>query len=62
MNGLMMDFPLTLSAIFRRAEALFGRREIVSRNADKSIHRMRQQCHFLGHRLRHAALKFPLES
>src|SRR5437870_10751463 len=39
MNGLMMDFPLTLSAIFRRAETLFGAREIVSRNADKSIHR-----------------------
>ncbi len=39
MNGLMMDFPLTLSAIFRRAEQMFGRREIVSRRADKSLHR-----------------------
>jgi len=39
MHGLMMDFPLTLSTIFRRAEQLFGRREIVSRKADKSIHR-----------------------
>jgi acyl-CoA synthetase (AMP-forming)/AMP-acid ligase II len=41
MNGLMMDFPLTLMAIFRRAEQLFGHQEIVSRNADKSIHRYR---------------------
>jgi fatty-acyl-CoA synthase len=39
MHGLMMDFPLTLSAIFRRAESLFGRREIVSRRADTSLHR-----------------------
>jgi acyl-CoA synthetase (AMP-forming)/AMP-acid ligase II len=39
MNGLMMDFPLTLTAIFRRAEQLFGRREIVWRAADKSIRR-----------------------
>src|SRR6185295_18218122 len=39
MNGLMMDYPLTLSTIFRRAESLFGRREIVWRAADKSIHR-----------------------
>jgi fatty-acyl-CoA synthase len=39
MNGLMMDYPLTLSAIFRRAEALFGRREIVTRQPDKSLHR-----------------------
>jgi fatty-acyl-CoA synthase len=39
MDGLMMDFPLTLSSIFRRAEQLFGRREIVSRLPDKSIHR-----------------------
>jgi acyl-CoA synthetase (AMP-forming)/AMP-acid ligase II len=39
MHGLMMDFPLTLSTIFRRAEQMFGRREIVSRLPDKSIHR-----------------------
>ena len=39
MHGLMMEFPLTLSAIFRRAEAQFGRREIVSRRADRSLHR-----------------------
>src|SRR5258708_3764982 len=39
MQGLMMDYPLTLSAIFRRAEALYGPEEIVARNAEKSIHR-----------------------
>jgi fatty-acyl-CoA synthase len=39
MNGLMMDFPLTLSAIFRRAEQVFRRQEIVWRNADTSISR-----------------------
>src|SRR5256885_3462887 len=39
MNGLMMDFPLTLPAIFRHAERLFPRREIVTRRADTSLHR-----------------------
>src|SRR5213593_2840 len=39
MTGLMMDFPLTLSAIFRRGESLFRRREIVTRLPDKSLHR-----------------------
>ena len=37
MHGLMMDYPLTLSTIFRRAETVFPRREIVWRVADKSI-------------------------
>jgi fatty-acyl-CoA synthase len=39
LHGLMMDFPLTLSAIFRHAERVFPRREIVTRQADTSIHR-----------------------
>src|SRR5262249_22331657 len=39
MNGLMMEYPLTLSTIFRHAEALFGRQEIVTRRPDKSLHR-----------------------
>src|SRR5215471_13491215 len=39
MHGLMMDFPLTLHALFRRAEQMFRRREIVWRNADRSIQR-----------------------
>src|SRR5262245_53618875 len=39
MHGLMMDFPLTLSAIFRHAERIFPRREIITRRTDRSIHR-----------------------
>src|SRR5215213_8069399 len=39
MNGLMMDYPLTLSTIFRRAESIFPRHEVVWRAADKSVRR-----------------------
>ena len=39
MRGLMMDYQLTLPTILRRAETLFGKKEIVSRLPDKSIHR-----------------------
>ena len=39
MHGLMMDFPLTLPAIFRRADALFADRAIVSRRADRAVER-----------------------
>src|SRR5262245_653435 len=39
MNGLMMDYPLTLSTIFRRAETLNARREVVTRLPDSSLHR-----------------------
>jgi len=39
MHGLMMDFPLTLTAVLRRAEQVFPRRTIVTRRADKSMHR-----------------------
>src|SRR5438874_9236861 len=39
MHGLMMDYALTVNTIFRRAERMCGRREIVTRLADKSIHR-----------------------
>jgi len=35
----MMDYPLTLSTIFRRAETLSRRRQIVTRLPDTSIHR-----------------------
>ena len=38
-DGLMMDFPLTLAAVFRRVERIFPRRLVVTRRADKSIHR-----------------------
>ncbi|HZY79916.1 MAG TPA: long-chain fatty acid--CoA ligase [Cyclobacteriaceae bacterium] len=39
MKGLMMNYQLTLPTILRRAEALFGEKEIVSRLPDKTIHR-----------------------
>ena len=39
MDGLMMDFPLTLAHLFDRVGRYFPRSEIVSRRPDKSIHR-----------------------
>jgi fatty-acyl-CoA synthase len=39
MHGLMMDFPLTLDAIFRRAEQLHAGRAVVSRRADRRLDR-----------------------
>src|SRR2546429_3636773 len=39
MDGLMMDFPLTLTHVMRRAETFFGDGEIVTRLPDKSFHR-----------------------
>lgn len=39
MRGLIMDFQLTIPAMLRRAELLHHDREIVTRRADKSIHR-----------------------
>ena len=39
MDGLMMDFPLTLPHLLRRAETFFAQGEIVTRLPDKSIHR-----------------------
>jgi len=39
MDGLMMDFPLTLPTILRRAATIFGDREIVSRQPDRTLHR-----------------------
>jgi fatty-acyl-CoA synthase len=40
-QGLMMDYQLNVPAILRRADELFGDREIVSRLPDKSWHRYR---------------------
>jgi acyl-CoA synthetase (AMP-forming)/AMP-acid ligase II len=37
MKALTMDYPLTISAIVRRAEALFGHKQVTSRLPDKSI-------------------------
>ena len=39
MNGLMMDYPLTLRTLFERGGRFFPDREIVSRLPDRSIHR-----------------------
>jgi fatty-acyl-CoA synthase len=39
MLGLMMESPLTIPAMARRAEALHARKEIVTRRPDRSIHR-----------------------
>ena len=39
MDGLMMDFQLTLDAVLRRAEQQFFKKEIVTRLPDKSFHR-----------------------
>jgi acyl-CoA synthetase (AMP-forming)/AMP-acid ligase II len=38
-NGLMMDFQLTLPTLLRRAESYYGGKEIVTRLPDKSFHR-----------------------
>ena len=39
MKGLTSDYQLTLPAMLRRAEALYGPKEIVTRRPDKSFHR-----------------------
>jgi acyl-CoA synthetase (AMP-forming)/AMP-acid ligase II len=39
MDGLMMDFQLTIPTLLRRAESYFGEKEIVTRLPDKSFHR-----------------------
>ncbi len=39
MDGLMMDFPLTLTHLLRRAEIYYGNGEIVTRLPDRSLHR-----------------------
>jgi fatty-acyl-CoA synthase len=39
MQGLIMDYQLTVPAILRRAEQLYGDKEIVTRLPDKSWHR-----------------------
>jgi fatty-acyl-CoA synthase len=39
LEGLIQDYQLTLPAILRRAETLYGYREIVTRRPDKSFHR-----------------------
>jgi fatty-acyl-CoA synthase len=38
MNGLMMDYQLTLPPLLRRAETFFGDKQVVTRLPDKSFH------------------------
>jgi fatty-acyl-CoA synthase len=38
-KGLTSDYQLTLPAMLKRAEALYGPKEIVTRRPDKSFHR-----------------------
>jgi fatty-acyl-CoA synthase len=37
-NGLMLDYELTIPAIVRRAESLFGHRKVTARLEDRSLH------------------------
>ncbi len=39
MDGLMMDFQLTLPHLLRRVETYYGEKEVVTRLPDKSFHR-----------------------
>src|SRR6266550_3782844 len=39
MNGLMMDWPLVIPSILRRAAQFFPEKEIVSRWCDGTLHR-----------------------
>jgi fatty-acyl-CoA synthase len=39
MQGLMMEYQLTLPPLLQRAEMLFGEKEVVTRLPDKSFHR-----------------------
>jgi len=39
MDGLMMDYPLTITAMLRRTESMFRHKEIVSRRVDKTLER-----------------------
>ena len=39
MNGLMMDFPLTIPSLMRHANSIYGNVEVVSKCRDGSVHR-----------------------
>ncbi len=54
MNGLMMDVPLSIPLLLRRAETLFGHKPLVSRRADRSLER-RTYADVLGRARRLAA-------
>lgn len=57
MNGLMMDYPLTLTHVLERSAKIYPTREIVSRVPDGSMHRYTyldfyRRVHRLAHALR----------
>jgi len=63
MNGLMMNYPLTLAHLFERAGQYFGPTEIVSRWPDKSIHRSNYgEFHRRVQKLANALKRLGLES
>ena len=43
MNGLMMDYPLTLSHILERSAKIYPAKEIASRMPDGSMRRYRTE-------------------
>jgi fatty-acyl-CoA synthase len=52
MHGLMMDFQLSIPAMARRGEQMHPRTAIVSRQADKTVHRTTYgECLLRAHRL-----------
>jgi fatty-acyl-CoA synthase len=62
MDGLMMDFPLTLAHLFERVGLYFGETELVSRRPDKSIHRTTYtEFHRRTQKLANALLRLGLE-
>jgi fatty-acyl-CoA synthase len=54
MQGLMMDYPLTLAPLFERSARLFGAKEIASKMGDGRMHRYSYaDFHARTHRLAH---------
>src|SRR5436309_2658417 len=55
MQGLMMNYPLTLTPLFERAGKLFATKEIASKMVDGSMHRYTYaDMYSRAHRLAHA--------
>jgi fatty-acyl-CoA synthase len=62
MNGLMMDYPLTLTHILERSAKIYPRKQIVSRLSDGSMHGytfldFSKRVHRLAHALQQLGLK-----
>jgi fatty-acyl-CoA synthase len=62
MNGLMMDYPLTLTHILERSAKIYPGREIASRLLDGSMHRYAYRDFYRrAHRLAHALTSLGVE-